>query len=356
MLDAGRIDCGGSGFFWMMLVICIAAFAVAAMAVRWTMRRAGRWGLVDEANHRSLHDGVKPRTGGLGILVGIGVGWIVSAGMGYPDGPVGLLGAGAIMVAAVSFLDDLRDTPALLRFTVHLAAGGVLLFAGLRLAAFEVPGLSLELGMVSGMILTLLFVVWFVNLFNFMDGMDGFAGGMAVFGFGFLTVLGLMGGEPGFALASATVAAAAAGFLLFNFPPARVFMGDVGSAPLGFLVAAFALWADSAAIAPLWVSVMIFSPFFLDATVTAGRRVLRRERFWEAHKSHYYQRSVEAGWSHRRTVLVEYLLMMGCGVSAMLIVDKVASVQWTVIMAWLALYSVCVLGIRNREARSSSAG
>lgn len=327
----------------------VTTFVVAVIAVYWTMRRAASWGLVDEANHRSLHSGRKPRAGGIGVLLAIVSGWVLAAWFGYPPANRLILFVAMGAVAVVSFLDDLWDMPPLPRVTVHLLAGLSLLAGGFGLGTLAVPGASVVLGSVASGILTVLFVVWFINLYNFMDGMDGFAGGMTLFGFGALAVLGSMASEPSFATAAGVVAAAAAGFLLFNFPPARVFLGDVGSAPLGFLVATFGLWADAAEIAPIWVTVMVFSPFFLDATVTAGRRVLRRERFWEAHKSHYYQRSVQAGWSHRQTVLAEYALMLGCGVSAILVVSAEVWVQWAAIVGWLLVYLGCVLGVHSRE-------
>jgi len=259
-----------------------------------------------------------------------------------------------IAVAVVSLLDDLRDMPPLPRLTVHLLAGIAPLFGGFGLATLAVPGLSLELELLGSGVWTLLFVVWFINLFNFMDGMDGFAGGMTLIGFGGFAVLGMIEGRPDFAMAAGVVAMATAGFLVFNFPPARVFLGDVGSAALGFLVAAFGLWADAAGIAPVWVAVMLFSPFFLDATVTAARRLLNRERVWEAHKTHYYQRMVQSGWSHRRTVLAEYALMIGCTVTAVAIVNASVWLQWTGIVTWLLIYLGCARMVDARLPRAAA--
>lgn len=329
------------------------AFVISACAVRVLMTQAGRWGLLDKANERSLHSGSKPRTGGLGILLGIACGSLAATAMGYPVAHwLSLLLAG-VLLACVSLIDDLRDVPPLPRFVVHLMAAATPVLAGFGLGTFAVPGASLELGVVSSMLLTVVFVVWSINLYNFMDGMDGFAGGMTVLGFGFLGLLGTMNGDVAFSMACAVVAAAAAGFLLFNFPPARVFMGDAGAATLGFLAAAFILWADSAKVAPLWVGVMIFAPFFVDATVTVVQRASRRERIWEAHRTHYYQRVVQAGWSHRRAVLLEYGLMIGCGGSAVLIVDSSPTLQWAVLSSWLGVFVLCAILVRAREGASA---
>lgn len=333
----------------------VIAFVISLFAVKFTIRLAARWGLFDKANDRSLHQGSKPRSGGLGILIAIICGWIMSAVAGYPLLHWQLILFAALVVAAVSLWDDFRDVAPLVRVTVHLLAAATPISVGFGLQALTIPGGSLALGVVASGIMSILFVVWFINLYNFMDGMDGFAGGMTLFGFTFLAVLGLLDGDAGFALAALVVAASAGGFVFFNFPPARVFMGDVGAAPLGFLVGVFGLWADAYGVAPVWVTVMIFSPFFLDATVTAGLRLIRRERFWEAHRSHYYQRLVQTGWSHRRVVLCEYTLMLGCGTSALLILNVSVLLQWMVILVWLGLYSICAVSIHARERGISHA-
>ena len=196
----------------------------------------------------------------------------------------------------------------------------------------------LPLGTYAGVIVTLISVVWILNLYNFMDGMDGFAGGMSMFGFSAYAVLGWWGGNEIFALLSMVVAAAAGGFLLVNFPPARIFMGDTGSSLLGFFAASFALWADRQGLFPLWVAVLIFSPFIVDATVTLIRRALKGERVWQAHKSHYYQRLVQLGWGHKKTVLWEYTLMAISGASAIWALYLNSFMQWVIICLWVAIY------------------
>ena len=158
--------------------------------------------------------------------------------------------------------------------------------------------------------------MWMINLYNFMDGMDGFAGGMTVIGFGTLAVIGVE--HQLFMTMNLLVVSATCGFLLFNFPPAKIFMGDVGSSSLGFLAAGFSLWGNYEGIFPLWIALLIFSPFIVDATVTLLHRLFRGEKVWQAHKFHYYQRLVELGWGHKRTVLWEYVLMGACSISALI--------------------------------------
>jgi UDP-N-acetylmuramyl pentapeptide phosphotransferase/UDP-N-acetylglucosamine-1-phosphate transferase len=165
--------------------------------------------------------------------------------------------------------------------------------------------------------IAVLALMWFTNLYNFMDGSDGLAGGMAVAGFGAYAIAAWQSGDPALATAAAGTAAAALGFLAFNFHPARVFMGDSGSIPLGFLAGAMGLagWRDG--LWPLWFPVLAFGPFVADASATLARRVLRGERFWQAHRTHYYQRLVQLGWGHRRTAFAEYALMLLCAAVAL---------------------------------------
>ncbi len=293
----------------------------------------------DAPNARSLHETPTPRTGGIAIVTAIAAGWGGLALGSHAAEALLWITAAALLVAAISLLDDLLDLPPLPRFLVHGVAALVLVAGGV------VPG---EGWLWSGV--TLLFVVWMLNLYNFMDGMDGFAGGMTLLGFGFLGLAGWIGGSEIFALYCWTVAAAAAGFLLLNFPPARIFMGDTGSIPLGLLAAAFSAWGVREGLFPLWAPLLIFSPFIVDATVTLLRRLLRGERIWQAHRSHYYQRLVLSGWSHRRTVLAEYLLMAACGLSTLAMVGLSPWVQWVGIAAWCGIY---LLLARRVDARGA---
>jgi UDP-N-acetylmuramyl pentapeptide phosphotransferase/UDP-N-acetylglucosamine-1-phosphate transferase len=246
------------------------------------------------------------------------------------------------MVTGISFVDDLSHVHLGIRISVHILAALTLVASGLVVDRLELPGLAIPVFPWAGAILTCLYVAWLVNLYNFMDGMDGFAGGMAVIGFGAFAVLGLMSGHWQFASISLIVAAAAGGFLLFNFPPARIFMGDLGASLLGFLAAGLSLWASAAVIFPIWVGVLIFSPFIVDASYTLARRLGRRERVWEAHKTHCYQRLVEHGWGHRKTVLWAYALMMLCALSAVAAMHLESGFQWALLSTWVVTYAILI--------------
>jgi UDP-N-acetylmuramyl pentapeptide phosphotransferase/UDP-N-acetylglucosamine-1-phosphate transferase len=327
-----------------MTLLIVGAFAVATFAISaWLTHLfcnpASAVYVLDHPNERSLHDRAVPRGGGLAILLAILAGVFGTAWLHSAAGLAGLV-FGAILVGSVSFLDDRYSIPPPYRLLAHVVAVAVFLYQGYVLEILMIPGASLDLSYGVAAAFSLLFCVWLINLYNFMDGMDGFAGGMAVFGFGCFAVMGLMAGQGLFFVMNLVIASASAGFLVFNFPPARIFMGDVGSSTLGFLAAALSLWGTRDGIFPFWVALLVFSPFIVDATVTLLRRFWRREEIWRAHKTHYYQRLVQAGWGHRKTVLVEYLIMLGCGLTAVLSLRATTVIQAAMLVGWALFYII----------------
>ena len=274
----------------MIATAVLLAFLACWMTLAWLLRR--RHALpMDRPNERSLHTTPTPRIGGLGIIAGIAVAVVAV-------GTEGLWPAvlAAFALAALSLADDARGLPVWLRFLAHFVAAA---------------GFALALGLTGGaLVAATLAIVWMTNLYNFMDGADGLAGGMAVLGFGALALAAGWHGAADLAAISAAVAAAGLAFLRFNFPPARLFMGDAGSIPLGFLAAALGLYG---ALHDVWswiFPVWVFSPFIVDATVTLTRRALRAERIWRAHRTHYYQRVVLLGASHRHLAIGTWGLML----------------------------------------------
>jgi UDP-N-acetylmuramyl pentapeptide phosphotransferase/UDP-N-acetylglucosamine-1-phosphate transferase len=298
----------------------LAAFAVAlTVTACLAFTRLARVAL-DAPNNRSLHVAPIPRLGGIGVLAGIAAGWVASQA---PIPPV--LWLPLVVLATVSLVDDLRRVPVPVRLATHLLAAA-------WLAYWAYP----DVGAVASIIVALA-TAWMINLYNFMDGSDGLAGGMAFFGFAFYGIAAWLGGSPAFAVINFSVAAAAAGFLCLNFTPARIFLGDVGAVPLGFLAAGLGLTGWMQQHWTWWFPALVFSPFIIDATITLARRALRRERVWEAHFDHYYQRLIRMGWGHRNTALIEYGLMVVCGLVAVGVLGAQPSTQVA------ALSSICVL-------------
>jgi UDP-N-acetylmuramyl pentapeptide phosphotransferase/UDP-N-acetylglucosamine-1-phosphate transferase len=287
----------------------IAAFVVALL-VAWLLQTpAGRRIALDLPNERSLHDRPVPRTGGIAIVAGVATGCAVQ----WPG--LGVILAAAAALAVISLLDDVRHLPVAVRLSAHVAAAAVALMV-------EVSSVG-----VLALLVLALAVAWTANLYNFMDGSDGLAGGMTVVGFATYALAAGSGGNTALAVLCASVAAAALSFLAFNWHPARLFMGDVGSVPLGFLAGAIGLAGWSRGLWPLWFPLLVFAPFMGDATLTLIKRAWRRERVWEAHRDHYYQRLVRMGFGHRRTAGIEYGAMLGCAGLALLVFRETTIVQ-----------------------------
>ena len=342
----------------LLALVSLAALILSLWLTRWLARRAGSgFGPLDHPNARSLHTTPVPRSGGLGVLAGVILTLLATAGLGWMEAELAWIGGALLLVALVSFLDDLGDLSPLVRLTAHGLAAGLLVFGGLGWSRLDLPGFTLAFPDWLTLVLTLLFVVWMINLYNFMDGMDGLAGGMAMFGVLTLAWFGWSGEAPVYALVCLGVAASAGGFLASNFPPARIFLGDVGSSSLGLLAAALSLWGAELGLLPLWVAWLAFSPFIVDATWTLLARLVRGERVWEAHRSHHYQRLVLAGWTHRQTVLRAYGLMAAVGACAIAAPGLTPADQWLLLGGWILIYGLVHLkiGLVERHARTDVA-
>lgn len=337
------------------VVLAVLVFLLAYGATRYLCSPVAWLRQLDHPNERSLHAVPTPRTGGLAILGSLMLGFAASQVL-FADGAEAqrsrwIMGA-ALLIGAVSFWDDRMGLPPGLRFGVHSAAAvAVVVGTGLTVPQISFPLLGTWTLGPLGPPLAVLFLMWMTNLYNFMDGMDGFAGGMTVVGFGFLAYMALRGGQPGLAALACLIIGATGGFLVYNVPPARIFMGDVGSAPLGFLAGALSLKGVQEQAFDFWVPMLIFSPFLVDATMTLLQRLLRGEKVWQAHREHYYQRLVLSGWSHRKTVVVEYLLMLGCGGSAVVYSYAGGRGQLGILAGWAVLYVALARGVSRVEWR-----
>ncbi len=314
-----------SAFWIASLLPAIVAWLAIALLLRSALARR----LVDHPNERSLHTLPTPRVGGIGLLLGALP--VVAWTSGAPLGPVL---ACALALAVVSLADDYRSLPVVVRLSAHLAAAAV--------AAIELGAA----GAISVLVVALA-IAWMTNLFNFMDGADGLAGGMAVIGFSAYAWAAHSAGAPWLALASAALASASAGFLACNFPPARVFLGDAGSIPLGFLAGALGFAGYASGAWPAWFPVLAFAPFVVDASATLLRRAARRERVWRAHRGHYYQRLVLSGWAPRSVTLCAYGLMLASAVAALAGRAAGPMLQCGILLAATAAYAVVLVAIES---------
>lgn len=282
------------------------AVLVAAGGASWLLTRFLRGyalerSLLDVPNHRSSHTVATPRGGGLAIAAA-SLGGIAALGaLGVVPLPavLALLGGGA-MIAAIGWLDDRSHVAARWRFLVHLAAASWALYWAGGLPALSLGTWRVELGM-AGPVLGALGIVWLTNLYNFMDGIDGIAAGQALVAGAAGATLLLVRDLPALAGLAAALAGAGAGFLVWNWAPARIFMGDVGSGYLGYMFGTLAVASENAAGPPVLAWAVLLGVFVVDATVTLVRRMLRGEPWYVAHRAHAYQRAVDQ-WRRHATV------------------------------------------------------
>lgn len=307
-----------SAFFTFILIYLLLSNKVAAR-------------LQDIPNERSLHSTPVPRIGGACLLAGILAGWLLI----FPDLTWWLL-LPLMGLFVVSMIDDIYSLPVKQRFLAHLVAGAMVVIGS--------GVLSQQGVMIAAAVLLL--IVWMINLYNFMDGSDGLAGGMAFFGFAMYGVAAWLAENPSLSWLNFCIAAAAASFLYFNFHPARIFLGDAGSIPLGFLAAAMGVWGWQQGSWGVWFPVLVFSPFIVDASMTLLKRTMRGVKITEAHREHYYQRLIQLGWGHRNVALAEYVLMLAVGISSLLFVKHVF--PWQLLLVWGAIYACLMLLLDRR--------
>jgi len=321
----------------MPVVASVVSFVVAFIAIRVLLSRFGHLAL-DRPNERSLHEKPIPRTAGIAVLLG----GALSLAFGAAELWAAFSLAGVL--AAVSIADDMRGLPAWSRLLAHALAASALVWYVLS---------PMDLVPMAVLIVA---VVWITNLFNFMDGSDGLAGGMALIGFGAFGAAAWLAGERGVAAGCLALAGASAAFLLHNFHPARIFLGDVGAVPLGFLAAGLGLigWRDD--LWPLSFVALVFALFIGDATVTLVRRLLRRERVWQAHRDHYYQRMVRMGLGHRRTAWLAYAAMLVCAAAALAGRVQPPAVQAGIFAGVTVLLAAFAIWVDLRWARFQRAG
>jgi UDP-N-acetylmuramyl pentapeptide phosphotransferase/UDP-N-acetylglucosamine-1-phosphate transferase len=292
--------------FW--ITAAFAAFAISAISTWLAIGYAHRRRLIDQPGVRRSHSLPTPRGGGIGIVVAVLVAACIPATLRPPTsiGAAVTLTIAILIVAAVGWIDDHRGLSARARFAAHCIAAAIFLLPVIAAVALSPEAVeerfatSVSTVWIS-LVVIVLAIVWFVNLHNFMDGIDGILAAQAIFVLAVLALLCRHVGEP-HAGEILVFAAAAAGFLPFNFPRARIFMGDVGSAVLGLLIAVAVLWQMSAPDTALASGLVLCSGFVTDATCTLVSRMARGRRWYSAHREHLYQWLVRSGFSHAGVV------------------------------------------------------
>jgi UDP-N-acetylmuramyl pentapeptide phosphotransferase/UDP-N-acetylglucosamine-1-phosphate transferase len=319
---------------------------------------AGSWALVrwhdyipiiDIPNARSSHDRPKPRSGGLAVFLGLffGCGVVIFNGQinsaACFSWTLTLGGAGAIFL--LGLLDDIYGLPEWTRLSVQVAVVATVAIWGPRLRTLDIPGmLPVHLPGVVAVILTIFWCVGFINVFNFMDGTDGIAAGEAVLAGFAMSLLGV-------GVLPLIASAAALGFLALNYQPSRIFMGDGGSYVLGYLLAISAVigGVNNGRALPFGAFVLILGTFIVDATATLLQRMYRREAWFRAHRSHYYQKLTDLGWSHALVFWINSTLTAALGLSAFVYAAGGARTQQILTVGWLVAFACGILWIRTKE-------
>lgn len=313
--------------------------------------------ILDQPNQRSNHVVPTPRGGGIAILFVI-VSTMIWMSRSKSECLLWLAPLVAVGVGVISFVDDVRGLSAGVRFGTHIAGALVLIWAlGFTITAGPMAVLAEQLQLPFPLIILLMtfWIVGYTNAFNFMDGINGIAGTQAgVSAFAMAAVAGVSIGrwdsEP--IMVSLAVSGAALGFLPHNFPKARMFMGDVGSAPLGMLLGFLVLWICREHSFKLFIPLaMIHANFILDTSVTLLRRIARGERWLDSHREHFYQRLVRAGLSHTAVTILEGFLLVISSIISVLVARSSTTVQVgalvTIILIWGGFFSIAEYRFRR---------
>lgn len=326
------------------LLTFIVTGILSYLGVAWFERWSRKRDLLDIPNHRSSHEVPTPRGAGIVIVALILMAFLSACWLYSVEISWSYLIGGAL-VAAISWLDDVRSVSFIYRFLVHSVAAGMVLFELGYWNQVDLPLIDSNVYFgVAGIAITFLWIVWVINAYNFMDGIDGIAGIQACAASGGWLLVAIWLTNPLMALFSAAVFGSSLGFLLHNWHPARVFLGDVGSAFLGFTFAVMPLLMarnQSIAVESLPIFAILFLwPFVFDTALTFARRLLRGDKVWTAHREHLYQRMVRSGHKHN-TVSKMY------GLAASLIIASILAAvinrSFFEIVAVLVTFSMTVL-------------
>ncbi|MEO5815181.1 MAG: glycosyltransferase family 4 protein [Gemmatimonadaceae bacterium] len=316
-----------------------ASYLLTGLIRSYALRNA----ILDRPNERSSHTAPTPRGGGaaiVAVLVASTIGLYLLGKLSI-ETSVALLGA--VPIAFIGWLDDRKGVSPQVRAPIHILSALWSLFWIGGMPTLSIGGSVLTIGQVVGGLLALTGIVWATNLFNFMDGIDGIAGGEAVAISLTGALLLWLAGADGLSLISIASAGAALGFLVWNWSPARIFMGDVGSGALGFWFAVLALASERSMVVPMTLWGLIAGVFVVDATMTVVRRALRRERLHVAHRAHAYQRMVSAGWTHKRVSTAVILINVVLGLLALVALRNPAYDYVIVVGGFVMLFVIYVV-------------
>lgn len=335
-----------------LIATILLGFALSGF-LTWLVRRYTlSAGILDRSSARSSHVGEVPRGGGLAIVmtlfIGLSILWSSNA-FGEPRIPVELL-VTMVLMALVGWLDDLRILTVWHKFAALFLVSAVMAWFVGPLSEIEFAGYRIETGAMAP-VLTVLWIFGLANSYNFMDGIDGLAAGQgAVAGCAF-GVWFTLAGAHALALFCYALMAACMGFLLWNWSPARIFMGDIGSLALGGTFAVLTVIGYKYYSFPVGAAVLLFGVFIADTFITFVRRAAAGKQVWSAHREHYYQRAVQSGYSHSQVTVALILTGIGCMVLATLELMRIDP-RYLWYVAGAVLLSALAVYVSRREKRN----
>ncbi len=330
------------------MIYFIASIYLAATFLTFVLAKLSyKLNIIDIPNQRSMHTRPVPRTGGLAIILTF-IGAMLYLNL-YTQDPINpsvffSLYLSTALISTISFIDDCCNLAARYRLAVQVVAALGLLYYGLNVHVPYLPSIITS-------IFSFLFIVWLTNLYNFMDGLDGFASGMTAIGYGTLAIILFSNNQPTFGIINLIICVAALGVLTFNFPPAKIFLGDVGSTTIGFFTAGMSIILHNQEMISLWQSMLIFSPFIIDATVTILKRLYNKEPIFQPHRSHYYQKMALL-IGKKKTLLLSYIIMSVCSFTAIMTNKAEIYAQQITILYVLIVYSILITSMEIKISKS----
>lgn len=335
------------------------SFILSLMGTHLFKRIAYRFQIMDIPNIRSSHSLPTPRGGGVAVFFSFYIVLFFTL-LFFEKGIFDLkwvwaLVLGGMVVSLSGFMDDVKKLSPLLRLLAQFVAGLVLVLSGLYFKSIEIPFWK-EIALGNwGIFLALIWVVWIINLYNFMDGIDGLAAGVGMIAAIFFSLVAGKTGNDLISLSGVILAGCSAGFLFHNFPPAKIFLGDIGSSLIGFLFAGFSLIGNNHLKEPLpiWVPILLLGSFIFDTGVTLLKRILKREKWFMAHRSHYYQRLTDLHLNHRQVSLIEYGLAIFLGFSSLIYVKANPILRGCLLTGWVLFFTIGALMIQFYEKRGT---
>ncbi len=316
-----------------LISILLISYSLTALVRFYALKK----NILDIPNERSSHSIVTPRGGGLAMVATFIFSLVFIAALGIVSVNVAItLVGGGLMIAAIGWIDDKNGASPRLRLVVHFLAAVWALYWLNGFTRMDIGFATVHLGW-GGSVIAAVGIVWLINLYNFMDGIDGIAGTEAV-----SVALGAGGllfwtGSQELAWVCIILALAVGGFLVWNWPPARIFMGDVGSGFLGYVFAVLAVISDKSSSVPLIIWLVLLGVFIADATITLFRRMVRGEKLSQPHRTHVYQLAVQAGYSHKQVTLAVLFINIMLGMAAIGAVQYRGYLLWTVLGTFILL-------------------